>query len=113
MYIYAIDNGYERKYFDNLQTVSKVFLNAARGIVCKYKVDHPDDFGYLDIGIWISVCDEKSHNVVEYWMPSELHHLLRNDKDILDHIQASELIERIIGVRIQNKVLKEKACYKR
>jgi hypothetical protein len=45
------------------------------------------------------LCDKITRNVIEYWMPSKLYNLLKEE--------PSELLWKIIGLRIKAKYLKE------
>lgn len=67
---FVVETGFDEHAFDCLKDANERFLSIARSRIETYvRKRGCEDWGYLDLHVWISVRDADSDRRIEYWMP--------------------------------------------
>ena len=100
--MYCISNGINFEFYDDIKTVNIRFINIMREILESYVKIYNDDFGYLDLGIWIIKITDKDQEIL---MPSNLIILLElHDNNIykfLNDLDSINLQEKLMGLHLK------------
>jgi hypothetical protein len=109
--IYSVEDGYNRYMFDELEDANELYIHLAKQRIIEYVKKYDNDYGYLDLQLWITVYDKNSAYPNEYQMPSNLYTLLTKIGDfekVFKDITKDNLQEKLMGIRLKTKAYKNR-----